>query len=398
MYQLAVLFVLSAPLIGLILIGSFPDEFDWLTSGESAAAPLFYYSIFMIGAAVAAMQFKKCDLKIAAQMAEQSRSEYPLLLVLFAILVVVLVGYGGLDVLTGSMTKEDVRQSGFVHAVLTKYLAPSIFAYFSALRRALRLSLVEWWLACLLTFVVGLSTGGKASALIAILPGVAIMFIGRLSLLRVLLILVFTFGLLMVTAWLFDSFLNADMPLIAQYLVRRTFVLTAEAPFHIGIAYSNNQPTIIYHYTLFEVFGKSVLLNFEAFHEIHKYLFSFAVTAWLYPERIDAITAGIWNITPNVFVEALIVGGAYLLPVIGWVIVYVASVLWSSVVSQINCGRYTCAATISVYAVIVYLSWINSAGIMQLVHPLALGSLALSWICLVMLSRNSSRFEQVHVK
>jgi len=390
MYQLAVWFVLSVPFIGLVLISLFADEYFWLTSGHSAIAPLGYYSIFLLGATAAVFQFKKVRVKIVDRLPQRFRAEYPLLIVLFIILVFILVGYGGLYVLLGSMSKEDVRLSGFLHAVLTKYMAPSIFAYLSALRRVMYLSRGRWWLALLMTFVVGLSTGGKASALIVILPGLMIMFADKLTLVRVFMIGVVTFGSLMVTAWLFDSFLEGDIVMIAGYLLHRIFALTAEAPFHVAVAYSENQVIIDYPLTLLEVLGKSLLSNLDSSIEIHKYIFSYAITAWLYPEHTEAIASGTWNITPNVFVEALIVGGAYLLPILGWAVVYTAYALWSQIVQLINSGKYAGAAITSVYAVMVYLSWTNSAGIMQLIHPLAIGSLTLSWLCLRTLSRNLS--------
>lgn len=391
MYQIAVFFVLIVPYIGLILITAFPNEYQWLTNGTSASLPVLYYSIFLIGAFAAALQVKKRRYDISNDASGTTKSEYPSLILLFIILLVTLVGYGGLDVFVGTLTKEDVRQSGFLHAILTKYLAPSIFAYLSILRRKMRLPKSEWWLALLMTFILGLSSGGKAFALIAILPGLAIIFAGRLSLSRISLIFVGTFFSLMLTASLFDSFLDRDLLKIAEYIVHRIFALTAEAPFHTSVAYSNSQPTIEYLYTLFEVFGKSAILFFDPSVEIHKYIFSHSFTAWLYPEYIDDITSGRWNITPNVFVEALIVGGFYLLPVIGWAVVYVAHTIWARVVRQINHGKYVSAAITSVYAVTVYLSWINSAGIMQLVHPLAIGSLSISWLCLRALSRTSLR-------
>jgi hypothetical protein len=382
MYQLTLWAILFFPFTGLIFIGMFPDEYYWLTSGGSVIAPLVYYSLFLLGAAGAVLKFNKNRFQIIDKLPGQFRSELPLLILMFIILVIVFVGYGGLSVLIGDASKEDMRQSGFIYSILTKYLLPSIFAYISARRRAQLVTRGQWWLAFLMTLAAGLSMGGKASALIAILPGLAILFSNKLTFLWVLIVAAGVFMSLISAAWLFDSFLERNALLIVGYLAHRAFVLTAEAPFHVGVAYSENQPIIEYHYTLFEVFGKSVLSNFVGQHEIHKYLFSHAFTAWLYPDNIDAITTGAWNITPNAFVEALIVGGPFLLPVLGWAVVYAAYVLWARMVRQINRGKYASAAITSVYAVIVYLSWTNSAGIMQLIHPLAVVSLALSWMCL----------------
>ena len=153
------------------------------------------------------------------------------------------------------------------------------------------------------------------------------------------------------------------------------------------MSYTNNLPTIEYRYTLLEVFGKSVLAHFVSPNEIHKYIFSHSVTAWLYPDNIEAVVSGAWNITPNVFVEALIAGGAFFLPVFGWITVYFGYFLWARMVLLLNNGQFASAAITSVYAVMVYLSWMNSAGVMQLIHPLVISSLAFSWLCLRTLSR-----------
>lgn len=387
MFKLALWVILLFPFIGLFLIHLYPIEYDWLTLGETELAPLVYYGIFLLGAVAAALRFNDSRSQIVEQSGRQFQSELKILTLLFLILLVVLVGYDGLYVLLGTASKEDIRLSGFVHAILTKYLAPSIFAYISILRRVQLLSLGKWLLALLMTLIIGLSSGGKASVLIVILPGLAILLDGRLSFFKVVTLSVAFFLSMMATAWLFDSFLEGDIVKIASYLVQRSFVLTAEAPFHLGVAYSKSQPIIEYQYTLFEVFGKSLLSNFVDPKEIHKYLFSHAITAWLYPSNVDDVVSGVWNITPNVFVEALVVGGVYLLPLSGWLVVYAAYVLWTKVVQQVNQGKFARAAITSVFAVMVYLSWTNSAGIMQLIHPLAIGSLALSWLCLSTLSR-----------
>lgn len=395
MYNSAVLFILIAPFVGLNLIHKFPDDYYWLTSGSSSVAPVIYYAFFLFGSSIAVLQFKSQSIDDSLVTKRQFHSEYPLLIFLLIITTILMIGYGGLSVLSGEISKEDVRQSGFVHALLSKYLAPSIFAYLSAKYRMLSLSRVQWLLALLMIFFVGLSTGGKASALIVILPGLAIIFHGRLNLFKISIFGALAFGSLMVSAWLFDSFLGGDVVKIAEYLLRRAFALTAESPFHISVAYESNQPLIEYSYTLLEVFGKSVLSHFGFSHDLHKYLFSFAVTAWLYPSEIDNILNGAWNITPNVFVEALILGGGFMLPFFGWLVVYVAFSIWNRVIKKLNQGKFSDAAITSVYAVLVYLSWINSAGIMQLVHPLAIISLFFSWLFLNTLSRTSFRLKVI---
>lgn len=394
MFLLALLFTLTAPFIGLILIGSFPDENEWLTSGVSVEAAMVYYGLFLVGTIVATVQFKKRFVNISLKNERKGGGEHRLILSLLSILVFVLFFYGGLEVLLGQMTKEDVRQFGFAHAFLTKYLSPTIFAYLSAKYRAGEISTGQWAWALIISCIIGVTSGGKASALIALLPGLAIALDGRLTVYKLVALAGGAFGLLIFSSLIFDSFLDGDILKVVEYLVRRAFILTAESPFHVSVAYSNDRAIIEYSLTLLEVFGKSILSGLGYSHEIHKYLFSFSVTAWLYPEYIDKIRSGIWNITPNVFVEALIVGGAFLLPVFGWLVIYGASILWRRVVRQMQKENFANAAVTSVYAVLVYLSWVNSAGIMQLIHPLAIGSLMLSWLFLKILSCTSIEIRQ----
>jgi hypothetical protein len=387
MFQLTLWLILLCPYLGLIFIAIFPEEYDWLTSGSISLSPLVYYSLFLAGAVVAGIKFNKERLQVVNKLPGVFRSELPALISMFIILVVVFVWYGGVDVLLGFASNEEMRQAGFIYAILTKYLLPSMFAFISARKRAELVSWGEWWLALLMTLAVGLSIGGKAYTLIAALPGLAILFSNRLSIFYVLIIAVSFFVALIFTAWLFDAFLDGDLLVIVGYLMHRAFVLTAEAPYHVGFAHSENQPTIEYQLTLLEVLGRSVLSIFIEPTDLPKYLFSHAVTAWLYPGNIDAISSGVWNITPNVFVEALIVGGPFLLPFFGWAVVYAAYFLWALVVKQINRGKYINASIVSLYTVMVYLSWTNSAGVTQLIHPLSIASLILSWLSLRLLSR-----------
>ena len=388
MYQLAVWIVLVSPFVGLTLIYTTPDDYYWLTqTNQVSAAPLIYYSAFLVGAALATLSFRKRNFYISNYSSiKPHRTEYLLLIFLMIILVTVLVIFGGFSVLIGELSKEDIRQSSFIHSILSKYIVPSIFAFFCALRRTNQITRTSWQLSFLMTFIVGISGGGKASVLITLLPGLAILYGDRLSITKVLVVALISFAMLVGTAWLFDSFLDRDLVVIAKYLAHRAFVLTAEAPYHVGLAYFDNQEIIQYSYTLFEVVGKSILSHFIPQQEMHKYLFSHAITAWLYPENIDAITSGAWNITPNVFVEALVLGGSLALPILGWAVVYGTYFLWAKVIQKVNRQEFASASVLSVYAVLVFLSWINSAGIMQLVHPLALGSLTLSWLCLKIIS------------
>lgn len=398
MYHLAIWVVLTFPFVGLTFIYIAPDDYDWLTqSNQNSAAPLIYYSIFLIGAIIATLSFRKRDFRVFSNSAVKSyRTEYLLLITLAIILLIVFVIFGGLNVLIGELSKEDIRQSNFILSILTKYLVPSIFAFFCALRRTNLVTRSSWQLSFVMTFIIGMSGGGKASVLITLLPGLAILYGDRLSILKALMIALITFALLVGTAWLFDSFLDRDLIAIIKYLTHRAFVLTAEAPYQVSLAYFQNQEIIQYRYTLFEVVGKSILSYFIPQQEMHKYLFSHAITAWLYPDNVDAIISGAWNITPNVFVEALVLGGLFALPIFGWAVVYGAYFLWGKVIQKVNRHEFASASVLSVYAVLVFLSWINSAGITQLVHPLALGSLALSWICLKTISRYRRRISLSH--
>jgi hypothetical protein len=394
MYLLVLLFILLTPFIGLLLITLNPYDYFWLTSGGSVFYPLLYYSFFLLGSFVAAVQLKRQSIAEIPGDLKSLRSENLLFFLLFLIVLLLLTFYDGLNVFLGSSTKEDIRQSGFLHAFLVKYLAPSIFAFISIKYRMRQISATRFWFSLIMTFLVGLSTGGKASALIVVLPGVAIVFQDRFTLLKFLILALFTFLSLVITAWLFDSFLGGDISLIAEYLMHRTFALTAESPFHISLAYANNQSLIDYSYTLLEIFGKSILPYFGFTQDPHKYIFSFAITAWIYPNELDSIVSGSWNITPNAFVEALIIGGWVLLPIFGWIIVYFGLFLWNHSIKLISDGKYANGAITSVYAVLVYLSWINSAGIMQLIHPLAIGSLLSSWLIIKVLSTTAYQFKK----
>lgn len=386
MLGIVLLLVLAAPAIGLFWTFLADEDPAALQVGALYA---LYMSLFWIAFRIVRQRFKPLPAIRAAGLPHAPITH--LVGISLVSVLVVLIGFDGLGVLAGTIDKEQMRSThglaGPLLAILTKYLQPAFFAYAAFRYRAMgsRQARSSLWLIGLCTLVSGAALGGKASGLIAILPGLIALYWWGVSVTRfaffTLLVLLFLVG----AAWLFDRDLieaegSSDL---LSYLVYRAFVLSSEGALYVGSSLLNGQLDMRYAPTLLEWFGKSVVVRLiDDPANLHLYGFSTAVTANIYPDLIDRINSGEWNITPTAFVEFLVMGGLWAPLAGGLACGAIAAALMNRVDANLRDGATRSAALITSYIVLVYLGWISSGGIANLVHPIVLLGLGLAYLML----------------
>ena len=383
--------VLIAPLIGLLWAHQQGDS-------TTALRVAGLYAIFLASWLIGYLGLRKE--RVGDRLIVSTGLYCPRALFFTSVIVtsIVLGPFNGWSVLVGSIDKEEMRSmhgwAGPILAILAKYVQPALFAY-AALCCTYFEGDVAWVAknrrrmigigAC--TFVTGLALGGKASALIAILPGVICLYWRGVSFFTPVKWLVVSVAFLALAAWVFDRNLVEDDGIggIFLYVLYRAFYLTAEASLQVGDSFVAGNLDIDYLPTLTEWFGKSVVAHWlQNPDQLYRYGFSTAITARLYPELIDRINSGEWNITPTAFVEVLVAGGYVGLMLGGMAAGALCALLVRSINRALAGGDIRLAAIVSVYMVSVYLSWINSGGVANLVHPVVLLGIAM---CAVVLPR-----------
>lgn len=391
MHLLLLYIPLLFPLVGFLFLTVSFSEYEYLIGLPFSYIPVFMYGYFLLGTMLAFYFKPSISIKKVSSYDYNGVNAVNLILIyilsIFVFLFIV-KNYNFLGLLLGEISKEDIRRSGFLNAFLIKYLMPAIFSYFCILKRV-GVNIKNSWLLILgiVTFLVGMSAGGKASGIMALLPGVLIILHGKFGLKQFFFLSIAAFSFLVLSAFIFDDFLQGDLGKIFSYIVLRAFVYTAEVPYKISYLYFNGELDFKYMYTLAEVLSKSILVNFVPAGELHNYIYSQAVTSLLYPEMLDKISSGAWNLTPNVYVESLLLAGVAFLPIFGFAVVYIGFLIYKMAIIFINKKQYALASVSVVYFVFVYVSWLNSSGFTHLVHPLAIISLFTTFFIIHFLSK-----------
>ncbi|QDQ25722.1 hypothetical protein FNU76_04800 [Chitinimonas arctica] len=381
-----VLLVLMLPYTGIVLLYFLQEEYEWLVNGNYSLIPFMLYTVFLVAffSAFFIRQRKPITEGTKLDVAAYSPNLRYVTFAIFVILLIVMVPFQGLWVLGGEVTKEHVRQMGPFHAFFTKYLSPSLLAYVclwhrfhpnKESRNAVIFSIVS-------VLLIGAATGGKASAIQIVLPGVIALYWDRMNFWAFLRLVLISFCLVVVAGLMFDSFLEGDLFDAVLYILYRAFILTAELPYAVPLQLIDDEMQFSYLPTLMEIFGKSNIKLFVGMDEVYQYGFSMAVSAAQYPDMVSAVSSGEWNMTPNIFVEGLLFFGLYGFIVFGLIAGYFVAVVLDYIKKSVAKRRYDLGAMTITYFVFVLLSWLNSAGIVQLVHPLMLISMGVTYFIL----------------
>lgn len=397
------MFVIVLPCVGLLLLPVFPALSPYPLGRTPSFIPFVLCSIFavlFIWAMLMTLAYL-ARLRVVTAAAAVARSEVSpraLMVAIFAIFLLMLTQVDVIALFAGDIYKGDLRVDGQLLAILTKFVMPTLFAYTCLAwrdeqSRARTISVVVVGGA---TFLSAFLLGTKAGSLIAILPGVLVLFWRGMSMRTFLGAVAVAVAVILIASSLFDTSGQGIVGSLG-YVLKRTFLLTAEIPYRITMAALTGDPGIDYPRTLMSVLTNTVLRQIiDTPLDLYTYSFSGAVSGLFYPEMIPQISSGEWNHTPPVFSEGIVALG----PLFG-VMAVVAGSLGGALIYGIRrlaAGHKLVLTSLALsYFVFIYIAWLNSAGIGGLIHPfpiLALAATGLAITSLRELSRRAYRPEQ----
>jgi len=363
--------------------------------------PLIMYTAFLASFLVTLLTLTILATPLSANLRgsgvrSRHRGRTGLSLVLFALVFffIFIHNVNPIDVLRGTIGKSDIRQTSAVTAVSAKYILPCMFAYACLTYNANRISVFSLAIVGLLTFVGGLSLGGKASAILAIIPGISVFFCAGMKW-SVAIIFLFSAILFTIAAGLqFDKHLrDGGVGNAASYIGRRAFVLTAQVPYQIT-QHSLAGRDFDYMKTLGSAATDTVLLQYIHPEDLYRYNFAKAVTATLYPNQKLRVASGRWNVTPTAFTEGFLALGLAFY----WLFAVVAAILVWTLATFIRItiqkGALPSAAVLTGYFFFILNAWINSGGLTNLIHPLPILSYCCAFIALSVIDRHPLRLMQ----
>lgn len=394
------LFVIILPCIGLLLLPFFPALSPYPLGAAPSFIPFILYTIFAVLFAWAMLvtlaQLARIRPVTAASPADVEVSPHILVVATLIIFVVTLSQVDVIALFAGDIYKGDLRVDGQLLAILTKFVTPTFFGYacFAWRNERSPARMVSVFVVGIVTFVSAFLLGTKAGALIAILPGVLVLFWHGVSVRTFLHMTVASLAVILAASSLFDTSGQGIVGSLV-YVLNRTFMLTAEIPYRITVAALAGDSGIDYPRTLMSVLTNTVLRQvIESPVDLYTYSFSGAVSALFYPEMIPQINSGEWNHTPPVYSEGIVAFGplfglmALIAGSAGGALIYAIRRLAAS-------QRLILTSLMLTYFVFVYIAWLNSAGVAGLIHPFPAFALAATGGGLVALRLLGSRLHRV---
>jgi hypothetical protein len=298
-----------------------------------------------------------------------------LMLLNIMFLLIMLFGFGGIQVWMGTIGKGLFRATlgpfGGVAFLMTKFAIPALFAYLTVLMLGAEKNSKHTWMwrvNAVLIFLAGSTWGFKTTGLFMMLPALLILY-WNLTASR-LLGLVFAFGasLVLFFYW-FDAELLEEVDVLTFLLTRLT-VLQGDVPWHIWGLYSDGEALPNYWPTLLAAIGDTLLSTFfvskSNLYEWMSFHYDWMIT-YLSGTPIEYIADG-HSVTATPFAEGLIAGG--------WAGVMLFSVIGGLLIGRtyyyldraIKTYRCTTAAILSTYFCFHIFSWLNGGAITQLFH------------------------------
>jgi hypothetical protein len=392
----------TLPWVGLLSIHQDHQSYAWILDGwPYSTQPLIMYTAFLASFLVTLLALTILATPLSVNLRDsvirsrhQGRTGLSLVLLALAFFFIFIHNVNPIDVIRGTIGKSDIRQTSAVTAVSAKYILPCIFAYACLTYHTNRTSIFALGIVGFLTFIGGLSLGGKTSAILVLIPGVSLFFHSGMKW-RIAVILGSVAIVFAIAAGLqFDKYLrDGGIGNAASYLGRRAFVLTAQVPYQIT-QHSLAGRDFDYMKTLGSAATDAVLLHYVEPEDLYRYNFAKAVTARLYPNQTLRVASGRWNVTPTVFTEGyLAIGLAFywLYAVIAAILVWTFTALIKIMTRE---GALPSAAALTGYFFFILNAWINSGGLTNLVHPLPLLSYCCAFIALSVIDRHPLVFRQ----
>jgi hypothetical protein len=385
MYKYLVAFVLMSPLIGIWLVehGEYAGSIGVTGSANGATIAFAAYALTVAVVAIAVcgvrVHRKPAPLPLVAPQPGAGR-EYihfskNLLLLSGTFLLLMLFGFGGINVWLGTIEKGLFRATLGPFAafpyLLTKFAVPALFAYSTMLltrTNRSRSKRLLWWANAFLVLLVGSTWGFKTTGIFMMLPALLILN-WHVSIWRLAKIgLVFLGSLVLFFFW-FDAPLLQGTGVVA-FLATRLTVLQGDVAWYVWGLYRDAQTLPNYWPTLLAVTGDTMLRLFGISRENQiewmGYHYDWMVTH-LAGVPLDAIADG-HSLTATPFAEGLVAGGVAgvaLFAVLAGLLVGRAYFYLDRAIRR----RYSAtAAILATYFCFHIFSWLNGGAITQLVH------------------------------
>jgi len=418
MYKYLVSFVLLTPLIGIILVENGEYAGSVGRDGYPNGATLAYtgYVVIVILTAIvsskaklikynATMSDSCCTASISGNHISSCRfNQFAGLLFIFniAFLFIMLFGFNGIMVWLGSTEKGVFRATlgpwGLIPYLMTKFIAPALFAYATVLyKRTVLNNLIRllWWSNAIVIFLVGSVWGFKTTGLMMLLPALLILN-WEISFLKLIKLFSFFILTLVIFFKLFDANLMENTNVV-MFLLNRLTVLQGDVSWHIWDLYIKSEPIPNYWPSLLAAFGDTPLTLFGVdknnLNDWMSYHYDWMVT-YMAGLPLETIRDG-HSIVGTPFSEGIVAGGY-----VGVILIaLIAGLLVGRSYFYLNFNLTTDNALrtsfISTFFCFHTFAWLSGGAITQLFHISIIISLIVTYITLQVIIKWSNLLRTV---
>ncbi|MEN3030992.1 hypothetical protein [Chromobacterium amazonense] len=402
MFKYMIMFVLLTPLIGISFVedGAYAASVGKLGEPNGATMAFAAYVLGVVVVTLIAVG-PRCRISILATAPQQSavtddqcfQFSLRLLFLITIYIIIMLFGFGGIDVWLGTLEKGMFRTNlgplGALPYAMTKFIIPALFAYSTMLKIRIKQGQRCKWLwriNAILIIVAGSTWGFKTTGVFMLLPGLLILN-WNMSFSKALLLAAAFFTSLVVFFFLFDAELM-DGVNVFQFLIQRLTVLQGDVSWYIWGQYINGVEFPNYLPSLLAGFGDSFLgtfvdkNNFFAWMNFH---YDWMLT-YIAVGSEEAIIHG-HSVTGTPFSEGIIAGGWMGVAIFATFAGLLIGSMYRILNNAIKNGRANMAALMSTYFCFHVFSWLNGGAITQLFHISLLANLLLSYALIKLMRR-----------
>lgn len=409
MFKYLIGFVLFSPLIGIYLMEQGAYGLDIGMSGYNNGAFNAYF-LYVALVIISFLIFKNINiLRIQPNLGVSTKpviSPYIVFAVVnFIFLLIMLFGFGGINVLFGTVGKGEFRTNlGFLGALpfyITRYFSPVLLAYLSFDFKKTEPNKIKTWfysINIILIIFIGLTWGFKSTSLFMLIPAV-IVYYWKVKWYKVILIALISITFLISTAVLFDqskvslSEFSIDQPspdnAIAAIFYRIT-VMQGNTAWYVWDLHAQGIELPAYSPTLLAAFGDKFLnlfagVSLNNINEFAKYHFDVLLTS-LATGSFDSRIEG-HNITGTAFVDGVFIGGIYGVVFISVLAGFVIGQCYNVISRAIIYNKPLIGSLTIVYFFGYVFTWLNGGGVTILFHISTVLGLAFTWLYLRYISK-----------
>lgn len=398
-FKALVLFSIVMPLFGIIQIenGSFAWGVNQSGEKNGATFAFTFYSALMLASLFATtkgtfFRLKENFIHNNKFIKNHSTAFKLILFINIFFAITLLFGLGGYKTLLGTVGKGEFRTTlgglGAVAYLITKWLAPALFAYLCAISFMLKQSnKTTQRLTFLLfangtlVFLVGISWGFKTTGILMLTPGFIILTWN--SSIKTLLTAALLASATIYTMFLiFDTTENTIYATGIEFIWARLTVLQGEVAWFLWGEHLNNNLDYNYLKTLTVFVGDriwSILTGITRENQEQWVLYHFgSLLTYASGYPIEGIFDG-HSVTGTPFSEGLIAGGVFGLIFFGIIAGIITGIAFNQLRKSIRTQDPMRTALWSCYFVFCVFTWLIGGEIVQLFHISVFVSILLSW-------------------